>query len=112
MDPKEIADAFVSLSPLRGRAFVSVRRVERAYGGPEEGGWYYDAETVHEGITEVATPPAYHQAVLRLVDAYDLRWSPKSEGTPGRYEGPTSWRLVVSSTRPVRREVQGRPQYE
>lgn len=40
----------LSLSPSKRFAtlFVSVVELDQGYGGPEEGGWYYDVSIVHE----------------------------------------------------------------
>lgn len=47
---EDYADAEAEQSPkvqyAAGFTFVNVYEVDRIYGGPEEGGWYYDAGTV------------------------------------------------------------------
>lgn len=45
--------------------FVSHYRVTRHYGGPEEGGWYYDR---HEFVTTVAQLPTLEEAQAHARD--------------------------------------------
>lgn len=44
------------------RRYVSVYRVYRCYGGPEEGGWWYDT---YERITSVATSKVKLESTYR-----------------------------------------------
>jgi hypothetical protein len=42
--------------------YVNLYRVSRAYGGPEEGGWFYDYGEFEKQLAEFAGPKAMHQA--------------------------------------------------
>ncbi|MFI5776999.1 hypothetical protein [Nocardia sp. NPDC051570] len=48
---------------LPGSKFVNVYSLTRYYGGPEEGGWYYD-----EGVLELSIQVAGEDAVDELVE--------------------------------------------
>lgn len=48
--------------------FVNVYEVDRIYGGPEEGGWWYDARTIIE--TREVSQYAVDDAVRELEEQY------------------------------------------
>jgi len=49
--------------------YVLVHGISRVYGGPEEGGWYYDWHTIHE-VRKVWSFQAARQAIRELRDEY------------------------------------------
>ncbi len=70
-------------------AFISVYESCRAYGGPEEGGWYYD----HHSHAQVAVPfLARQRYVLEEVDR-DTHWD-ENETKFYDGEGYVCWRPV------------------
>lgn len=77
-------------------AFVTAYDRTQAFGGHEEGGWYYDA---YEGLesVEVNSPEEAEQAAKRLYD---------------EYKGTTDGRLDISIERTKNSQEQGPPHYE
>ena len=58
-----------------GRYHVNVYLTDRAYGGPEEGGWYYDTGEYDEGMTAVLPQATFymrHQAEKGREEAQEL----------------------------------------
>jgi hypothetical protein len=70
--------------------YVNVYAVQRSYGGPEEGGWWYDVGTVEQSV-----PAATDADVDRLVDALALEFPT----TGHRYSvlGGEDWDVVVEN---------------
>lgn len=88
-------------------AYVSVYKVHRCYGGPEEGGWYYDAYEhicsmplrIHEGIKDV-------HAVMDF-----LRPRFKSTGDLGSVAGGDVYDFYLEAE-PGENQTRERPRYE
>ena len=78
--------------------YVTVYAVTRHYGGPEEGGWWYDAGRPKEWV--ILTDPSQadiDRAVNRLESAY-----PRRDGL-GRYSvlGGADWEVHVEDEPPA-----------
>ncbi len=71
--------------------WVTVYRVGRRYGGPEEGGWWYDTGTV-----ELSRPAADLTEAEELAAVY--RDDYPYTGRRGSVLGGDDWDVVVSET--------------
>ena len=65
-------------------ASVAVYQVDRAYGGPEEGGWYYDCGTLVPETVRAYEQDDFPQA-SEYVEMLQRRW-PANEGYRVRYQ--------------------------
>lgn len=85
--------------------WVAVYQVDRQYGGPEEGGWYYDAGTL------VAR---YHCADAATVDAVLDFAREKYPRTDARLSvlGGDDYSVMVTDTEPPAFYPEDRPHYE
>ena len=90
--------------------FVAVQKVERAYGGPEEGGWHYDASVTYDMTTKVHNQAEYDAAVSKMIQVYELRGG-SDVRMPSRWDGRCETRVTVTAEEPVD-EVFDRPRYE
>jgi hypothetical protein len=50
-------------------AFVTAYFINREYGGPEEGGWWYNSSTLIESV-QVSTPEEAYKKVIELFEKY------------------------------------------
>lgn len=64
--------------------YVNVYELDRAYGGPEEGGWWYDIGTFEAGMSLTLPGTADAAVVRQLADLLLLLLdaSAQAEGTP------------------------------
>lgn len=91
---------------LRRYAFVRVYKVHLCYGGPEEGGWWYDRYHCHKAIkVEVADAEEVKQAFTLLYSNANLR-----EYTS--VLGGFKWQVEIERTAIADREETFRPVYE
>jgi hypothetical protein len=75
----------------------------RSYGGPEEGGWWYDtSQTV--GVLRVDTEKELADSFLVLWERYGQYRS--------RYDSLSGRRIIISSTWPEEFSPRTRPHYE
>lgn len=93
--------------------WVCVKVTERRYGGPEEGGWYYDASVAHYCLERCRTIDDYTSNAVRLCKAFELRVDPTGERFPSRWDSRecADKRLMFSRNRPQDRD-NPRPRYE
>lgn len=87
-------------------AFVSAYTHDRAYGGPEEGGWYYDAYHLVDSVP-VNTQEEAFQAVLSMWAKYEDQNDPQSIGNVNS-EG----KILVMTEGTRGEQDRGQPQYE
>ncbi len=91
---------------LKRPIYVALVSSDKAYGGPEEGGWYFDTQQVLE-----QTPvESFSGAMMHIVSLQD-RYS-----NEGRYRPDSvlcnGWYQILVCTEPVMDEPQSRPRYE
>ena len=112
----------------KGRKFVSVYKADRAYGGPEEGGWWYDVYDLVDSV------PVISMAAARQVKSFlEQKYKAENrdtgpldsakgfenlpEGTedsqiPRGFSGEASELQAVIEERPGEKETQERPHYQ
>ena len=87
-----------------GLVYVNVYLVHRAYGGPEEGGWWYDAGELVETRTCSNTELLIKEMVDELTKDYDA--------DKPRYHYNGTWATVRVEERPSCDFPATRPRYE
>ncbi len=102
---------FDDLAPLDsgGTLYVNVYLEDRHYGGPEEGGWWYDAGVVVSSVQCNTRDMA--QKLIGLVKEFcDVENSQRNSDTSqSNSEGRFLWTVEESSAQPY---PQRRPHYE
>lgn len=63
-------------------AFINVYHVQQAYGGPEEGGWYYD---VSIPVRTLDVSDADPELQLKLLEVFKRRWTDGQDMTRDYY---------------------------
>lgn len=84
-------------------AWVNVYTISRSYGGPEEGGWYYDAYEFVEGYPVLREEAEKMKETLTKEHA-DLEWGDISSVLGGEtlYVGIEEWQAYSETTeRPI-----------
>ena len=111
-DPAPHIARYLQTTPPEFPCHVAVRMSERAWGGPEEGGWSYERyrEYVH---AKYVTDRAEWEAHVRvLFEMFDLRFYSHSSN-PRAGQGYESIELVSrTSPFPVGVKHYAKPQYE
>lgn len=88
----------------RGVEFVTLYSVTRHYGGPEEGGWYYDWSTVGQVIAIPAGDPEGVAAALREQYPNENRFSVRAG---------TDYEVVIETAENIGgQQTKERPRYE
>lgn len=91
--------------------YVWVRAVTRAYGGPEEGDWYYDASIRHECVRQAYDDANFDAHVAAICEGYELKGS--DIRMPSRWEGRNGIEYSLGfGTRVPKDVVRARPVYE
>lgn len=93
------ADDWDGNKEIKYPSFVTAYDVTRNYGGPEEGGWWYTAQTMIDSI-EVNSPEETQQAARKLYD---------------EIKGTTDGKLSIeleSEKGSLEMNVNGQPRYE
>jgi hypothetical protein len=85
--------------------YVALVSCNKAYGGPEEGGWYFDTQEVIEQVP-VSSLSSMCSVVRDMMNRYTNvgNYRPDSVLCRGWYE-------ILVRTKPVRREPEARPRY-
>jgi len=94
--------------------YIGVRHIERSYGGPEEGGWYYDSYVEYENVRWIPDRAEFEKYVREVFESYGLRWTGSIPNSiPSRWDNGDDYRLAYrwgsNFPAPKRRP---RPQYE
>lgn len=109
------SDTLLQLADVTPKVYVNIYLHNRAYGGPEEGGWTYDAytpttdlddeiETGHFPSAEAAYD-AYLKAMAKCNEANKTRRSPSSVISEGHYE-------AMLEAWPAAQQPEFRPYYQ
>lgn len=96
------------LAALRNKrpVYVALIEADRAYGGPQEGGWWFDIQIVVEqiSVSDIA-------GINAVVEDLKARYN-----NDGRYEPGTSisdgWYKILVSTKPVMCEPRQIPRWD
>ena len=90
--------------------YVNVYKVDQGYGGPEEGGWYYDYGVTISSVQTSGATPETHAAVLAAANALA---DELNEGRPEIYSVSSEGRYSVSvEEEPAENWPQGPVYYE
>lgn len=98
--------------------YINKYKVNRAYGGPEEGGWHFEFGIFEYSVPEPMYVPENKEAAIALRDRLQERSDSHQDAGPGAYrhnlssvccEGRTVWRL---ETHPGKDYPEERPVYE
>lgn len=97
--------------PDKYPCYIGVKKVYRSYGGPEEGGWYYDSSITYHDITYIINESDFN----KMIDLLSFTWSLKtwngSELPPNSQDGPTFCTLWFGYNHP-KDESNFKPRYE
>lgn len=85
--------------------YLSVYEVTRHYGGPEEGGWWYN---LYDLVTTVHVPP--HEDLEEVRDQLQAKYGDLAQGDIYSVLGGVAVSVVVEST-PGEHQSTGRPTY-
>lgn len=113
--PDRDADGYhiVRHKPIRGHYVIAIYEADRCYGGPEEGGWWYDAGTLQRIVGTARTEEQARRKAYRINSllAYrrELCRGPRISSV--NYEGGHFVAEVYSKTAPLAYPAQ-RPHYE
>lgn len=88
--------------PVIAKPWVNVVEVQRSYGGPEEGGWYYDSSIRVLQSSKCNTEEEIKEEVSRLKKSYKIGWDSR-EGCQRK--------IRVTATPDIDQDFP-RPQYE
>jgi hypothetical protein len=100
----------IMVKPNTFPVWVAVQEIERRYGGPEEGGWWYDAEIKYLDLIKIEDERSWNEYAADACDIYKLK-SPFGDTLPYRGNGSVSLSLWFGQDRP--QDVsRGKPQYE
>lgn len=102
----EGAAGFVTASGERP-VFVNVHEIDRAYGGPEEGGWWYDCGTAKESVLVSGLAQA-REVWRRLRD----KWADEDGADVGSVVYSGGVYSVGVDRKPARDYPEVRPHYE
>jgi len=108
----EVIAEYGTSSQYPGTIFVSVMEIERAYGGPEEGGWWYDiegpVETVLVDLRWRAASPGpdvfvlghdQESLLIDLESIWEKRYLISANSKRGNVNGGPDHRIDISFTR-------------
>jgi hypothetical protein len=113
---QKIADTFIANDPWFGEVtfpvWVGVKWTTRSYGGPEEGGWYYDSSVEYLSPQFVHNRAELESYVRSVVVDYELKWFKGNTGFPNRYDGGDSYRLAYQGRPFPEPKAYTRPAYE
>jgi len=92
--------------------FVAVKIVSRSYGGPEEGGWYYDSDIRYENVQTVRTEQEFLYLCRDLAEIWDLR-APFADRLPSRWDSrDCQYNRIWYGEKIPQNESIPRPRYE
>lgn len=89
--------------------YANVYEIDRAYGGPEEGGWWYDTGHAIRTLGFVSHRKA--QRALRLLQKH-CECNNKGLHSPGSMLSEGLWREACIECHPARDYPETRPHYE
>jgi len=89
------------------RWYVAVYLCDRAYGGPEEGGWWYGTRELRDFRVT-----SYPNEVDAMVKQMEELWSNEGRRSISSVASEGEYRVMVSRARPVEFEPTERPHYE
>ena len=101
------------VSPTSFPCYVSVKATQRSYGGPQEGGWYYDSFARYTGAVLVRNEREYQACAKTLVDEFRLSAGFEAKRMPSRWSGREccQYQLWTSNAAPTDGPLP-RPQWE
>lgn len=97
--------------PERARYVVAFYEIDRRYGGPEEGGWWYDCGELHRVLRVAVSEDAAYAVAARANRLMDRLQRGRRDVSSVAYEGGRYAAHVFEGTVP-RVFPEDRPHYE
>ncbi len=98
---------------LRLPFYAGVKKIQRSYGGPEEGGWYYNSSVEYVNPRLIRNREEFAEYVRGVFEEFNLRWYGDAERHPARWDNGDGYTLCFRWDSPFPDpKTYPRPQYE